>query len=76
VRTVDVSERQLREAIPGMKEVSDLIQSYTYPLFRYDGNGRPTLFASCIFLEVDEYVFSTRIEHVIEFIRERVRPPM
>jgi hypothetical protein len=30
------------ETIPGMKEVSDLIQ-YTYPLFRYDDNGSPTL---------------------------------
>ena len=44
MRTKDISERPLPEVILGMKEVSNLIQSYTYPLFRYDENGRPTLF--------------------------------
>jgi hypothetical protein len=53
------------ETIPGMKEVSDLIQSYTYPLFRYDDNGRPTLFATCIFLEVDEAVYLVTARHAL-----------
>lgn len=100
--------------IPGMKEVSDQIQAYTYPLFHYDNDGRLALFASCVFLQVDEsvylvsakhapkgatsglltpgrsnflegiviechddrYLFSTRVEHVLTFIRARVRPPV
>lgn len=44
------------ETIAGMAEVSDLIRSYTYPSIRCDANRRPTLFASCVFLQVDELV--------------------
>lgn len=65
MRTKDISESQLREAIPGMEEVSDLIQSYTYPLFRYDEHGRPTLFASCVFLEVDESFYLVTARHAL-----------
>ena len=56
------------EKIPGMKEVSDLIQSYTYPLFRYDDNGRPTLFASCVFLQVDESVYLVTARHALKAV--------
>jgi hypothetical protein len=59
-------------AIPGMKEVSDLIQSYTYPLFRYDDNGRPTLFASCIFLQVDESVYLVTARHALKGFTTRL----
>jgi hypothetical protein len=54
------------ETIPGMREVSDFIQSYTYPLFRYDNNGRPTLFASCVFLQVDEVVYLVTARHALK----------
>lgn len=54
------------ETIPGMKEVSDLIQSYTYPLFRYDDFGRPTLFASCVFLQVDKLVYLVTARHALK----------
>lgn len=54
------------ETIPGMKALSDLIQSYTYPLFRYDGCGCPTLFASCVFLQVDEFVYLVTARHALK----------
>jgi hypothetical protein len=66
VRTEDSSASPLPEVIPGMKEVSDLIQSYTYPLFRHDENGRPTLFASCVFLYVDESFYLVTARHALK----------
>jgi len=57
------------ETIPGMKEVSDVIRSYTYPLLQPDGNGRPAVFASCIFLQVDESAYLV----TVGFIRAHVR---
>jgi hypothetical protein len=60
------------ERISGMKEVSDLIQSYTYPLFRYDDNGRPTLFASCVFLQVDEAVYLVTAWHALKDVTTRL----
>lgn len=58
--------RPLPDAIPGMKEVSDFMQSYTYPLFRYDDNGRPTLFASCVFLQLDESAYLVTARHALK----------
>jgi hypothetical protein len=54
------------EKIPGMKEVSDLIQSYTYPLFCYKEHGHPMLFASCVFLQVDEIVYLVTARHALK----------
>lgn len=54
------------ESISGMKEVSDLIQLHTYPLFRDDDNRRPTLFASCVFVYVDEFVYLVTARHALK----------
>jgi hypothetical protein len=62
------NESMKTETIPGMKEVSDLIQSYTYPLFRYDDRGCPALFASCVFLQVDNFVYLVTARHALQEI--------
>jgi hypothetical protein len=52
----------------GMKAASTLIQLYTYPLLRLDDHRRPTLFASCVFLEVDRFVYLVTARHALEGI--------
>src|ERR1700730_16960430 len=54
-----------RGAIPGMGEMSKTIQSYTYPLLRFDHKGRPDLLASCLFLEVDASVYLVTAAHAL-----------
>lgn len=51
------------ERIQGMKEVSDLIQAHTYPPLRYGDDARPIVFASCVFLQVDDSIlhFGARV---------------
>jgi len=47
-----------------MRECSELIQSYTYPLL-VDVNGVPDLIASCFFLELSGHVFMVTASHVL-----------
>jgi hypothetical protein len=52
--------------IGGMRDVSETIQSFTYPLLHFDQKGRPDLFASCVFLEVDGSVYLVTAAHALD----------
>lgn len=49
-----------------MRDVSETIQSFTYPLLRFDHKGRPDLFASCVFLDVDGSVYLVTAAHALD----------
>lgn len=52
--------------IAGMRDVSATIQSFTYPLLHFDRRGRPELFASCVFLEVDGTPYLVTAAHALD----------
>ncbi len=49
----------------GIKQVSEVIQSYTYPLLRGGRGNHPEIFASCVFLEWNNEFFLATASHAL-----------